>query len=176
MAKKKNSNWWLLLAVGIVFILLSFKVFVHPAASLLGLAIFLGWAALIGGAIEIGFALSVKNLYTNWAWKMVGGIIDFIIGIIFLSHPAMTAEILPFFVGFWMIFMGVMNIFSGLDGRSNSAFQMFIGFLLVIGGFWISYNPTGEAALLIWIIGVTLLFYGFSFVYVALRLISSKRK
>ena len=176
MAKKKNSNWWLLLAVGIVFILLSFTVFVHPAASIMGLAIFLGWAALIGGAIEIGFALMVKNQYANWAWKMVGGIIDFIIGIIFLSHPAMTAEILPFFVGFWMIFMGVMNIFSGLDGRSNSAFQMFIGFLLVIVGFCISYNPTGEAALLVWIIGVTLLFYGFSFVYVGLRLISSKGK
>lgn len=176
MVKKKNSNWWLLLAVGVVFIVLSFKVFIHPAASILGLAVFLGWAAVLGGILEIGFALSVRSQFPNWTWKMVGGILDLFIGIIFLSHPAMTAEILPFFVGFWMIFMGVMNIFNGLDGRSSSAFQAFIGFLLVIGGFWISYNPTGEAAVLVWIIGVTLLFYGFSFVYVGLRLITTKRK
>jgi len=175
MTKKKPVNWWLLLAVGVVFILLAFKVFMHPTASILGLAVFLGWAAVIGGVMEISFALSVRNMLPNWSWKLVGGVIDLIIGIIFLSHPHMTAEILPFFVGFWMIFTGIMDIFGGLEGKSHSMFQMFIGFLLVIGGFWISYNPTGEAALLVWIIGVTLLFYGFSFVYMSLRMISAKK-
>lgn len=175
MIKKKGTNWWLLLAVGIVFVLLAFKVFMHPAASILGLAFFIGWAALIGGVLEIGFALSIRNRYTNWSWKMVGGIIDLIIGIIFLSHPAVTAEILPFFVGFWMIFMGVMNIFGGFDGQKSNWFQTFVGFLLVIGGFSISYNPTGEAAMLIWIIGFTLIFYGFSFIYVSMRMVTSKK-
>ncbi len=175
MNKKKNTTWWLLLAAGIIFILLAFKVFSHPATSIVGLAIFLGWAALVSGILEITYALLARGVYSNWAWKIFGGLIDLFIGIIFLTHPAITAEILPFFVGFWMIFMGVMNIFGGVDGKKSSSFQAFLGILLVIGGFWISYNPMGEAALLVWIIGVTLMFYGISFVYIGLKMASLKK-
>ena len=105
MVNSIKTNWWILLIVGILFLILSVKVMMHPVGSIIGLAFFIGWASLIAGIFQVGFAVSTKSIMKNWAWRMFSGIINIVIGVIFLSHPAMTAKMLPFLFGFWMIFI-----------------------------------------------------------------------
>jgi uncharacterized membrane protein HdeD (DUF308 family) len=174
MVKSIKTNWWLLLLVGIIFLILAVKVMMHPAESIIELAFFIGWASLIAGVFQVGYYLSSKSIIQNWAWGLFGGVINIIIGIIFLSHPAITAQILPFFVGFWMIFIGITTFFNGIREQNNNMpagwFDMLLGVLIFIGGLWISYNPVAEAAMLIWLISFTLMFYGIYFVVISIQL------
>lgn len=178
MTKTIRTNWWLLLLVGIIFLILAFKVMIHPAESIIGLAFFIGWASLIAGVFQVGFSLSAKNIIRNWTWRLFSGIINIVIGIIFLSHPALTAQILPFFVGFWMIFVGISIFFNGISEQSSKItggwFDMLLGIIIFVGGMWIAFYPVAEAAILIWLISFTLMFYGIYFIVISLQL--SKRK
>lgn len=178
MTKKTKTNWWILLIVGIIFLILAGKVLIHPAQSIIGLAFFIGWASLIAGVFQVGFSLSAKSIVMNWVWRMFSGIINIVIGIIFLSHPAITANLLPFLVGFWMIFVGISTFFNGVQVQSSKItggwFDMLLGIVIFMGGMGISYYPSVEAVLLIWLISITLMFYGIYFIVISLQL--SKRK
>ncbi len=178
MTKTIRTNWWLLLLVGIIFLILAFKVMIHPVESIIGLAFFIGWASLIAGVFQVGFALSAKHILRNWTWRLFTGIINIIIGIIFLSHPAMTAQILPFFIGFWMIFVGISTFFNGISEQSRKItggwFDMLLGIIIFIGGIGISYYPAAQAAMLIWLITLTLIFYGIYFIVISLQFSKTK--
>ena len=178
MTKSVKTNWWLLLLVGIIFLLLSGKVLLHPAESILGLAYFIGWASFIAGVLQVGFSISSKSIVRNWAWRMFSGIINIVIGVIFLSHPAITAQILPILVGFWMIFIGISVFFNGIDIQSSKItggwFDMLLGIIVFMGGMWISYHPAEEAAMLMWMISAVLLFYGIYFIVISLQLSKTK--
>ena len=178
MTKKITTNWWILLLVGIIFLILAGKVMMHPAQSIMGLAIFIGWASLIAGVFQVGFSLSAKSIIRNWVWRLFSGIINIIIGVIFLSHPALTAQILPFLVGFWMIFVGITTFFNGVQIQSSKItggwFDKLLGIIIFIGGIWISYYPAAETAILIWLISITLMFYGIYFIVISLQLSKMK--
>ena len=174
MATRIKTNWWLLLLTGIIFLILAGKIMMHPVESILGLAFFIGWASLIGGIFQVGFALSAKGILSNWQWRLFSGIINMVIGIIFLSHPAITAQMLPFIFGFWMIFIGISTFFNGIRLQSGNApggiIDMILGALITFGGIWISYNPAVEAAMLTWIMTLIFVFYGVYFVVISLQL------
>ncbi len=174
MATRIKTNWWLLLLTGIIFLVLAGKIMMHPTESILGLAFFIGWASLIGGIFQLGFALSAKGILSNWQWRLFSGIINIVIGIIFLSHPAITAQMLPIIFGFWMIFVGISTFFNGIRLQSGNApggiIDMLLGVLITIGGIWVSYNPTVEAAMLTWVMTLIFIFYGVYFIAISLQL------
>lgn len=150
----------------------------HPAESIIGLAFFIGWASLIAGVFQVGFSISTKSIMKNWAWRMFGGIVNIVIGAVFLSHPAMTAKMLPFFFGFWMIFIGITTFFNGIREQNSNMpggwLEMVLGVFIFVGGMSISYYPAQEAAMLIWFISFTLMFYGIYFVVISLQLSKMK--
>lgn len=174
MTKSIRTNWWLLLLTGIIFVILSIKIILHPVESIVGLAIFIGWASLISGILQVSFAISGRSLYPDWNLRLFNGIINLLFGLIFLTHPALTARALPFVFGFWMIFIGISTFFVGIRENSNnipgSWFDMLLGLIITIGGIWISYNPLMEAAMLSWLLSLAFMFYGFYFVVVSLML------
>ncbi len=174
MDKRIKTNWWLLFIVGVIFLILAFKVISHPAGAILDLAFFIGWAALISGVFQVIFSISVKAVMQNWAWRLVNGIFNIVIGILFLSHPAMSAEMLPFLFGFWMIFIGIITFFSGIREQNSNIpggwFEMLLGVIIFIGGVSISYYPAQEAPMLLWFISFTLFFYGIYFIIISLKI------
>ena len=174
MANRFKTNWWLLLLVGIIFIILSVKIMNHPVESIVGLAFFIGWASLISGVFQFGFAISAKTVINNWGWRMFSGIINIFVGIIFLTHPALTAQILPFFVGFWMIFAGVSTFFLGIKEQNVNVaggwFDIIMGILLTAAGFYIGYHPAAEAAMLVWLISLAMMVYGIYFIVISIQL------
>jgi uncharacterized membrane protein HdeD (DUF308 family) len=146
----------------------------HTVESILGLAFFIGWASLISGIFQVGFAISVKGVHNNWNLRLFNGIINILFGLIFLTHPALTAKALPFVFGFWMIFIGISTFFTGIRESNNNMpggwFDMLLGLIITIGGIWISYNPMMEAAMLSWLLSLGFMFYGFYFVVVSLMI------
>jgi len=77
-----------------------------------------------------------------------------------------------------MIFVGISTFFNGVSAQSRKItggwFDKLLGVIIFLGGIWISYYPAQEAAMLVWIITLILIFYGAYFIVVALQLSKTK--
>ncbi|MBN3519351.1 DUF308 domain-containing protein [Algoriphagus lutimaris] len=139
-----NKYWWLGVLKGIVFIILAFFVFRHPLDTLLGLAIYIGISFLFTGIMEIIGSFTISKLAPKWGWILVGGILDLIFGIIFLSNPLISASTIPFVIGIWLmvrgIFLFVDSFGAKKSGVPNWGLMMIGGIIISIFGYSISFN------------------------------------
>jgi len=172
--KNKAKNWWLMLLKGIVLIVISFFVFKHPIASLVGLATIIGVGFILAGIFLTIASIMARGVDDNWGWNLFGGIIDLIFGFILLTNPGITAAVLPFIVGFWVIVNGVTT-FSGSfkakkEGDSNWWLSLLGGLLAILFGWFVMTDLfTGALAITIWI-GLGLLILGIVNIALSLRL------
>ncbi|MCT6869749.1 HdeD family acid-resistance protein [Apibacter sp.] len=174
------KNWWIMLLLGILFILAGIIVMASPTPSLIFLTTFFSVSFLVFGLFEIVFSLS--NTHTdNWGWYLAGGILDLLVGIILISSNIFTQMgILSFFIGFWLMFKGVSLIGHSFDiknlGISNWGWLLALGILEVILSFIIvMFPPIGLAALLIWV-SVSMLFLGIYYISLAFSVKKIKNK
>ncbi|MDX8339044.1 DUF308 domain-containing protein [Draconibacterium sp. IB214405] len=154
--EKLKTYRWLILLKGIIFILLSFFIFRYPVESLVGLAFYIGISLLVTGVFLIIAALAIRKVDDSWGWKLAEGIIDLLLALMFLSNPAVTAAVLPFVLGFWMMVYGVI-IFIGAfkikkSGDSYWWVSLLSGMLTVVIGYFITANLlVGAIAITVWI-------------------------
>ena len=99
-----NKNWWVLLLLGIIFIGMGAFVFANPLESYVTLAVFFAASMLVSGIFQFWFAIANKDEISGWGWQLALGIIEFFIGIILIFNMGLTIAILPFYVGFWLLF------------------------------------------------------------------------
>lgn len=169
----KFKYWWLTLIKGIILILLAFYVFQHPVGSLIGLVLYLGIAIMVAGFATIISSISSSKTDDNWGWNLVGGIVNAIFGFILLANPGVTAVVLPWILGFWMIVGGIMMFggsFSAKKEGNDSWWMSLIGGILTIifGWFIMGDLLAGAVAITIWI-GLGLLIFGIVEVVVAFK-------
>jgi|SRR5690606_6041195 len=124
-------NWWISLLLGILYIIAGIWVFQTPLASYVSLSIIFSVFIFISGISQIIFSISNKENIESWGWYLAGGILDLIIGILLITHPLITMIILPFYVGFWLLFQGFIAI--GLSFQFKSVGALFWGWLLFFG-------------------------------------------
>ena len=90
-----NMGIWHLIA-GIVIAVLGVYVWFNPAATLLGLALYLGIIFIVVGAGY--FMLSFSN---RSGWYLTVGILDMLVGVIFVGNLGLTAATLPIVLALW---------------------------------------------------------------------------
>ena len=106
-----NMGIWHLIA-GIVIAVLGVYVWFNPAATLLGLALYLGIIFIIVGAGY--FMLSFSN---RSGWYLTVGILDMLVGVIFVGNLGLTAATLPIVLALWFLAIGVMQIVASFSLR-----------------------------------------------------------
>lgn len=153
--KEALKYWWLILIKGIILILLSFYVFSYPVGALMGLVLYIGIATLATGIFLIIASLSGPK-EEKWGWRLAEGIIDLIFGFALLSNPGISAAVLPFVVGFWVIFYGILTFVGSFnakkEGDSNWWVNMISGLLIIIIGYIITNNfLAGAVTITFWI-------------------------
>ncbi len=155
-----NKNWWLVMLKGIVLIVLAFIVFNNPGATLLGIALFIGIGLLLTGIAIILIALAGKKEMDNWGWKLAEGMLDVLFGFILIANPEITAVVLPFLIGFWATFYGILLTVGAFSSKKFSWALLIAGVLTIILGYIIMFNPIVLGLTIsIWI-GITLLVVG----------------
>ena len=144
-AQSAVRNWWISLLIGVLYIIAGVWVFQTPLASYVSLSIVFSVFIFVSGISQIVFSISSRNEINNWGWYLAGGIIDLIIGLLLISHPMFTMAILPFYVGFWLLFQGFMAIGLSFQfksiGVSSWGWLLFLGFLTLIFSFLLLANP-----------------------------------
>lgn len=169
-----TKNWWLSILIGIVYIVLGVWVFRTPLASYISLSIIFSVFIFISGILEIIFSISNIKKTENWAWYLVGGILDLIMGVLLISHPVMTMTILPLYVGFWLLFRGIIAIGISIQSKSfrvsHSGWMLVSGIATIIFAILVLANPVLGGLSIVYMtsfsfimIGLFRIFLGFEF-------------
>jgi len=143
---------------GVILIILSILVFLHPGGAILGLALYIGIGFLIAGIVLIITAISLRKVVKGWGWRLAEGLVDIFFGFILIANPGLTAVVVAFMMGFWFLFYGITSLVDayGLkdEGASNWWVGMIWGILAIIFGFWVMFRPFAGAVTIVTLMGV----------------------
>jgi len=164
METQLSKNWWLILIKGIILIILSFVVFRHPVGTLVGVALYIGIALLLTGIVLITTSIAAYRSMENWGWKLTEGVVDTLFGFLLLANPGVTAVVLPFIVGFWVLFYGIMLFVDSFGikkaGLKGWWIQLITGILTAIIGYTITFNPAAGILTITMFMGIAILLFG----------------
>lgn len=163
--RQSFKYWWLGLIVGILSIIFGIWIFRNPIESYYGLAMYFSIMFIFLGFTEIINAFSGKR-HSQWGWGLTMGILDFIIGFLMLYNLNWAADILPYIVGFILMFKGIDFIgyaFQMQTARiSNWGWLLIAGVLTLIFSFLIIFHPLfGMLNIIVWT-GLAFIFGGIS--------------
>lgn len=168
------KNWWISLLIGILYIFGGIWVFQTPLASYVSLSILFSAFIFVSGISQIIFSISNRENVQSWGWYLVSGIIDLVIGILLISHPLMTMAILPFYIGFWLLFQGFTAM--GLSFQFKSAgitswvWLLFLGLLTLVFSFLLLANPVFASLSIVYMTAMALICAGIFRIFLSLGL------
>jgi uncharacterized membrane protein HdeD (DUF308 family) len=167
-------NWWVELIMGILFIVVGVWVFMTPATSYLALSTFFAITFLFTGIMEISFATSSKKYVEGWGWSLAGGIVDTIIGLLLVSTPSFTMAVLPFYIGFALLFRSSLAIGLSIELSKlkvpDWGWLLFIGFIGVVLAFIMIWNPVFAGLTIVAYTAMAFLAIGIFQVYFSFKL------
>ena len=173
MSETRQVGWrrGVEVGLGIIAIILSILVFVHPQMTIVSIIYILGIILIIVGLEKIitGIFESSKS-----RWGTVGlGVLALIFGIIVVAFPVSTAIFAIFIAGIGLLFAGISHVISGIGEKQSPGWvkgaKVGVGALAIILSFFVMFSPFLGAALLSLIIGVALLILGIEIIAVGIK-------
>lgn len=168
------KHWYLLLILGIIMIGVGIWVFLTPLEAYITLAMLFAFTFLIAGIMEIIYAVSSRKLLDNWGWTLAGGIIDLMIGVLLVTQPGISMIVLPFYVGFAIMFRSVMAIGWALELKRQYIKDwgnlLAIGIMGLIFSFVMIWNPLFAGMTLVFYTAMAFIIAGISQVYLSFSL------
>jgi uncharacterized membrane protein HdeD (DUF308 family) len=86
-----------------------------PLQTLAVIALLVGAFWMISGVIEIVTAITAPG--HHW-WRLIGGLLSLVAGVIVLLNPGISLAVLTWFVGIWLIIYGIVAVVGGFALRS----------------------------------------------------------
>lgn len=171
-------NWWVDLLLGILAIAMGIIVFIHPGQSFFALSILFGVGILVSGILDL-FMASSMHRQSGKGWVIVTGILEILFGILLISLPVMSMNILPFVLAFWLMFRGFALIGVSSDmiawGIKGPGWVIALAIALILCAFVIFFNPiVGVGAIVIWL-GASFILLGVGFIVLAYDLWQLRR-
>ncbi len=152
----KPSRWRLV--SGIIMLFFAAYIWFHPLATMVGLALYLGLAFIVMG---IGYlAVSTKATIGR---DMFVGILDILIGVIFVSNLGITAATMPIIFAFWSLAIGIVQLVEAYQLRKlgfSWGMSVISGVVGVVFAYLILAYPLLGMLTLSTIIGIYVLLYG----------------
>jgi uncharacterized membrane protein HdeD (DUF308 family) len=115
---------------GIVSILTGLITFFLPGITALGLVLLIAAWAIANGVTEIAAAIRLRKVISNEWLLVLAGVLSIVFGIVLLLQPGIGALALVFWIGAWMIAIGVLlmilafrvrNLAGMIGGRTRTA-------------------------------------------------------
>jgi uncharacterized membrane protein HdeD (DUF308 family) len=154
-----SRGWWVLLATGIVSIV-SGSVIAFADWTVGDLVVFIGTLLILRGLLTM-FSVPVDGSLRTWS--VVLGVVEVAVGVSVWVWPNPTLLFVAFYIGWLLMFRGVMTIFGSVSGRR---FLPYWGVLLVAGilevlvSFYLLGRPGLTLVATVLAIGLTAVFYG----------------
>lgn len=168
------KHWYLPLIIGVLFILFGIYIFTVPLETYLTLSIFFSASYIFSGLMDIFFSIGNNKTLKGWGWYLVGGIFTLAIGIYLAIYPGISMVVLPFFVGFTMLFRSFQLLGFSFDMKDlkilnwgNAAITSVLGIILSL---LLLANPIFTGISLVTITALSFIFVGIASVVLAFNL------
>lgn len=170
---KQNKFNWLLLLKGIILLALSFLIFKHTRESIMTISVFMGSGLIIMGITLLIISVELKRKMERWNIRLAEGLVDIVFGFFLLAHPEVTTDTIPVFIGFWIIFYGILMLSGALDLPEKHTIRrksvIITAIITIVLGFLVSFNPSISVLTMgiliggpIFIIGLANIFFAFN--------------
>ena len=106
MNTKTERNWQLIVA-GILFIIFGLVCAFFPGLTLASIAFIVGAAFVVSGVVNIATFIRDRDLLGFSGWILAYGILDVLIGAMFVIHPFAFAAVLPWVIGAFVLVFGI---------------------------------------------------------------------
>lgn len=172
----RNSvkHWYIPLILGILFIVCGVYVFSSPLETYLTLSLLFSVSFIVSGISDIFFALNNSKFLNGWGLYLVTGLLSLIMGIYLVSYPHISMSILPFIVGFTVMFRSFQLLGISFDLKDahvlrwgNLAIFSILGIIL---SFMLLTNPIFSGFSLVVLTGLSFIFVGIASVTLAFNL------
>ena len=170
MENSISKNWYMLLIKGIIMILLAVLIFMSPGDALLTYVLWIGIGFSIAGVVRIIQGFQAKGVVEGWGSIAMEGVFDLVLGFILIAHPALTASILPFILGFWGAIYGFSLVISSFSEKENKGMKLLAGILTTIFALIIMFNPLLMGMTLVIWVGIMILVAGIFNVMIAFKI------
>ena len=159
-------HWYIPLIIGILLIATGVYVFTVPLETYLTLSVLFSISFIIKGLMDIFFSIRNHKILQGWGWYLVGGLLSLAGGIILFIYPVISITILPFVVGFTLLFLSFLLMGYSFEMKSlgilrwgNAAILSTFG---VIFSFMLIVSPLISGISLVVITGLSFIFIGVS--------------
>ena len=139
--------WWLVLLEGIAAAIIGLFLLAAPGATLFVLIQIVAIFWLVGGIFRI---ISIFLDSSLWGWKLIGGALGILAGIVVLQHPLWSTVLVPaiyvIILGIQGLVLGGVSLVMALQGEGWGV--GILGALSIVFGLVLLFNPwIGVAAL-----------------------------
>jgi uncharacterized membrane protein HdeD (DUF308 family) len=176
---KSVKHWYIPLIIGILLIAVGTYVFMVPLETYLTLSVLFSISFIVKGVLDVFFSIRNHKILQGWGWYLVGGLLSLAGGIILSIYPGISIAILPFVVGFTLLFSSFLLLgFSfemknvGILKWGNVAILSVLG---VIFSFMLIVSPVISGISLVTITGVAFILTGVSSIVLSHDLRNIKR-
>ena len=167
-----HDHWKLFLTEGIILVILGMAAILVPVLASVAIAVFLGWLFAIGGIVGLIATIMGRRAPGFW-WALISALIALAAGAALIGWPVAGAVSVTFVLTTFLVADGILMIAFGLEHRrSLSAQWMWLvvnGVVdLVLAGLIVWALPGSAVWALGLIVGIDLLFGGWSLIAMAL--------
>ena len=158
-----DRPWWELVLRGIMIMIFGMLALVYPGLTIAVLVIFFGAFVFIEGIFQMVGSFAVKAENPQWTLMFINGLFNFIIGVIVLAWPGMSALVLLWFIGAWALISGTVQLVFGLQapgGSADKGLHIIGGIIGITFGLLAFIWPDATALAIVWMIGLFAIFFG----------------
>jgi uncharacterized membrane protein HdeD (DUF308 family) len=164
-------NWGWFLALGIGLALLGVAAIVRAVTATVVSMLFFGWLLLFAAGIEIVQTVMVGQ-WTGMFQHLVAAILFGVVGLLIVSRPLVTAEILTLLMGAFFLVTGIFQIVAPvMTSVPDWGWHVLNGIItLLLGVLVLAQWPVTGLWVIGMFVGIELLFYGVAWIALALHL------
>jgi uncharacterized membrane protein HdeD (DUF308 family) len=169
VVREVAQTWWLLLALGIFWVLFGMFVLSYRVGSLLALAVMAGVVFLLSGVAELAASTRVPS----WRWLyIVAGVLSIIAGLTALVWPGITLFAISVVLSWFLVVMGIVHVVGALAGPKRDWWWMvlLLGVAEFLLGAWAAGYPGRSLLVFVNLVGIYALVHGFTDIFAAFTL------
>jgi uncharacterized membrane protein HdeD (DUF308 family) len=154
-----SRNWWVLLLTGILGVVAG-GIILFTDWSVGDLAAFIGAVLLFRGIFTM---FSVPLDGSGRGWSVVLGAMEALVGLTVWVWPGPTLLVVAFFIGWYVLFSGIMTIAGSISARSVLPYwglMLAFGALETLFSFWLLARPGLTLVAAVLALGLWSMIYG----------------
>ena len=175
---KKFTSWGLLFIAGVIFVSIGVLAFINPLSSYVKLTKFAGFGLLLNGGLLLAMMILRPGPSRESKWLQVEAALHLFFGLLFVFNPLLAFIALPYFIGSWMLLVGLLKILIAVVLRTvvrGRGFVLAAGFLSTLFGFLLLFSPFAKANSITLLLGAFGLIMGSLYIIDAFRYRNSQQ-